>query len=132
MHPQFTLTLAIAGGGAIGSAARYWTGLAAAALWGTAFPWGTLIINIAGSFIIGLTATMTLPHGPLPASDTARAFVMAGFCGGYTTFSAFSLQTWDLLRAGQTAAALGNIAASVMLCLIATIAGHFLALRLGG
>ena len=117
-------------GGAIGSMARYWTALAAARLWGEAFPWGTLIINIAGSFIIGLVATSTLPHGPMPAPVTMRAFLMAGFCGGYTTFSAFSLQSWDLIRAGNYAGAMANVVGSVVLCLLAVIAGYLLGIRI--
>ncbi len=75
-------TLWIGIGGAIGSVARYWTGIWAARLLGVAFPWGTLAVNVVGSFIIGFVATATLAEGPLPASATLRSFVMAGFCGG--------------------------------------------------
>ncbi len=118
-------------GGAIGSMARYWTALAAARLWGEAFPWGTLVVNVAGSFVIGCFATLTLAGGPMPASMNARAFVMAGICGGFTTFSAFSLQSWDLMRSGAWIAATMNIVASVTLCLLALVAGHLLAMRAG-
>ena len=118
-------------GGAIGSMARYWAALAVARLWGEAFPWGTLLINVGGSFIIGVFATLTLPGGTMPASVNARAFVMAGFCGGFTTFSAFSLQSWDLIRSGAWMAAAANIAASVALCLLAVVAGSVLAARVG-
>ena len=124
-------TLWIGVGGAIGSIARYWTGIWAARLLGVDFPWGTLAVNVVGSFIIGFTATLTLAEGPLPASATMRAFIMAGFCGGYTTFSAFSLQSWDLFRAGQWLPAAVNIVASVTLCLAMVAAGHLLAMRLG-
>ena len=127
---MFVISLWVGLGGAIGSMARYWTALGAARLWGEAFPWGTLIINVAGSFIIGFIATGTLPHGPVPAPPAMRAFLMAGFCGGYTTFSAFSLQTWDLLRVGNYAGALANIAGSVLLCLLATICGYWLGARI--
>ena len=124
-------TLWIGVGGAIGSVARYWTGIWAARLLGFGFPWGTLAVNVVGSFIIGFTATVTLVEGPLPASATMRAFIMAGFCGGFTTFSAFSLQTWDLLRAGDWLVAGVNIVASVVVCLAMVAAGHLLAVRLG-
>jgi CrcB protein len=118
-------------GGAIGSIARYWTGIWTARLLGVAFPWGTLAVNVVGSFIIGFVATLTLAEGPLPASATMRAFIMAGFCGGYTTFSAFSLQSWDLMRAGEWMAAGANVVGSVVLCLAMVAAGHWLALRMG-
>ena len=124
-------SLWIALGGAIGSMARYWTGIAALRLCGPGFPWGTMIVNVIGSLIIGFFATWTLPQGPYPASDTMRALVMAGFCGGFTTFSAFSLQTWDLVRAGNWQAASLNVVGSVILCLLATVAGHVLAMRMG-
>lgn len=130
--PLISTSLLVGLGGALGSMGRYWTGLLAVRLWGEAFPWGTLVINVAGSFVIGLFGTLTLPGGPLPASAGARAFVMAGLCGGYTTFSAFSLQTWDLMRAGQWLAACGNVAGSVVLCLAAVMAGYWVALRVQG
>ena len=119
-------------GGALGSMGRFWTGLLVARLLGEAFPWGTLLINVLGSFVIGLFGTLTLPGGALPASVGARAFVMAGVCGGFTTFSAFSLQTWDLMRAGEWVAACGNVGGSVVLCLGAVMAGYWVALRVGG
>ncbi|MCW3473992.1 fluoride efflux transporter CrcB [Rhodovastum sp. RN2-1] len=124
-------TLWVALGGAVGSVARYWTGLAAARAWGEAFPWGTLTINVLGSFIIGFFATLTLPDGPMPASANLRVLVMVGFCGGYTTFSSFSLQTLTLVRAGDWPGAMANMALSVLLCLAAVTAGHMLAARLG-
>ena len=116
-------------GGALGSMGRYWTAVLAARLLGEAFPWGTLMINILGSFVIGFFGTLTLPGGPLPGSVGARAFVMAGICGGYTPFSAFSLQTWDLMRAGDWVGAGLNVAASVVLCLVAVAVGCWVALR---
>ncbi len=124
-------TVWIGVGGAIGSIARYWTGIWVARLLGVEFPWGTLAVNVAGSFIIGFVATLTVADGPLPASATLRAFIMAGFCGGFTTFSAFSLQSWDLLRAGNWLPACVNIVASVVLCLAMVAAGHMAAARLG-
>ncbi|WP_204279737.1 CrcB family protein, partial [Serratia marcescens] len=79
-------------------------------------PWGTILINVTGSFAIGLFGTLTLAQGRYPASETLRLFVMIGLCGGYTTFSSFSLQTLDLMRNGAMVRAGVNIAASVALC----------------
>ena len=118
-------------GGALGSMARFWTALLVARWCGEAFPWGTLLINVVGSFVIGWFASLTVAGGAMPAPVAARAFVMAGICGGFTTFSAFSLQTWELLRAGNWPAAAGNVVGSVVLCLAAVVAGHLLAVRLG-
>ena len=123
--------LYVALGGAIGSVGRYWTGLLAARLWGDGFPWGTLLINVLGSFVIGGFATLTLPDGPLPAGLNLRVFVIVGLCGGYTTFSSFSLQTFLLIRAGEWGAALANAMLSVVLCLAAVTLGSLLAMRLG-
>jgi len=114
-------------GGAIGSIARYWMGLAVARHLGEAFPWGTLLINIIGSFIIAYYGTLTMFGGPRPGSSEARLFVMVGFCGGFTTFSSFSMQTIDLLRGGESGRALAYIVSSVLLCLAATVLGHYLA-----
>jgi fluoride exporter len=119
--------LLVAAGGAAGSVARYAIGLAVARLTGPGFPWGTVLINIAGSFIIGWFAELTAPYGRMPATEATRALVMAGLCGGFTTFSAFSLQTLDLLRAGQTTRAIVNVVGSVVLCLLATALGMRLA-----
>ncbi|HEY2132775.1 MAG TPA: fluoride efflux transporter CrcB [Acetobacteraceae bacterium] len=123
--------LCVALGGAIGSVGRYWTGLVAARAWGEAFPWGTMVINILGSFVIGFFGTLTLPDGPLPADANMRAFVMVGLCGGYTTFSSFSLQTLVLIKAGDWAGAVGNAVLSVLLCLAAVALGTGLAARIG-
>src|SRR5579863_9196499 len=100
---------------------------AIAALTGPRFPWGTILINIAGSFVIGLFAYLTTPVGRVPVSFDMRAFVIAGFCGGYTTFSSFSLQTLELARTGHWLEAAGNIVLSVALCLFAVWAGYALA-----
>ncbi len=115
----------IALGSALGGVGRYWcTGLVSEHL-GAAFPWGTLLVNVAGSFIIGMVAPLSGPLGPPWApGPEARAFIMVGFCGGYTTFSAFSLQTLQLLREGQVLHALGNIVLSVAVCLIAVWLGY--------
>ena len=110
-------------GGALGSIARAWAGLAVARALGPRFPWGTILINILGSFVIAFFATLTAPAGRLPASDEARAFVLVGLCGGFTTFSSFSLQTVELARAGHPAQALANVLLSVVLCLAAAALG---------
>jgi len=88
----------IAIGSALGGMARYWCSGIAARLIGETFPWGTIIVNIVGSFIIGFFATLTGPDGRIFADTLTRQFVMIGFCGGYTTFSSFSLQTLALLQ----------------------------------
>jgi CrcB protein len=120
----------IALGGALGSMARFWLAIAVAEKLGQQFPWGTILINIVGSFVIGFFATVTGPGGRMAASFNARAFVMVGICGGFTTFSAFSLQTLDLARDSRWLQAGGNIALSVVLCLLAVWAGHALATAL--
>jgi CrcB protein len=118
-------------GGALGSLARYVIALWAAPV-SQSLPLGTIGINILGSFIIGLFGTLTLAHGRFPVAENVRVFVMVGFCGGFTTFSSFSLQTLDLLRSGATMRALINIVASVALCIAAVAAGHLLAAQLNG
>jgi CrcB protein len=123
--------LAVAVGSALGGMARYGLGILVARVVGTGFPWGTLLINVLGSFAIGLYGTLTLPDGPMPASFAARAFVMVGLCGGFTTFSSFSLQTMLLLQAGDVLEAAGYILGSVALCLAGTFLGYWLAIRLG-
>jgi CrcB protein len=123
--------LLIALGGALGSVARYWLALWAAPL-SRSLPWGTILINVGGSFAIGLFGTLTLAHGRYAVSEQARLFVMVGICGGFTTFSSFSLQSFDLLRSGAIARALLNIGLSVVLCLGAVAAGHALGARLNG
>jgi CrcB protein len=123
--------LLIAAGGAIGTLGRY--GLSALAMpISESLPWGTIIINILGSFIIGLFGTLTLATGKFPVSENMRLFVMVGLCGGFTTFSAFSLQTLDLLREGSMTRAAANIVLSVALCVGAVAAGHALAAWLNG
>ncbi len=121
----------IALGGAIGSMGRYWLGLRVALLSGLAFPWGTILINILGSLVIGFFATFTGPNGRVTVPLDASAFVMVGLCGGFTTFSAFSLQTSMLAQDGRWLQAGANILLSVTLCLIAVAVGHWLAKLFG-
>jgi CrcB protein len=118
----------IAVGSALGGIARFWCSGVVARLIGETFPWGTLIVNVTGSFVIGFFATLTGPDGRVFASTTTRQFVMVGLCGGYTTFSSFSVQTLNLMTDGEWFRAGGNIVLSVVLCLIAVWLGHILAL----
>jgi CrcB protein len=128
---SFTTCLYVMLGGALGSLARYLLALAAAPISGQ-LPLGTIAINILGSFVIGFFGTLTVAHGRYPVSDNLRLFVMVGICGGFTTFSSFSLQTLDLLRAGAVGRAAINVVASVLLCVLAVSAGHWLAAKLNG
>jgi CrcB protein len=117
----------IAVGGAFGSMARFWLAAFVAERLGPQFPWGTILINILGSFVIGFFATLSGPGGRFVASFNTRAFVMVGICGGFTTFSAFSLQTLDLARESRWLQAGGNVVLSVVACLFAVWVGHLLA-----
>lgn len=111
-------------GSALGGMGRYWCSGVAASLIGETFPWGTLIVNVLGSLVIGFFATMTGPDGRLFAGTPMRQFVMIGLCGGYTTFSSFSLQTLNLVNDGEWLYAGLNVAASVVACLLAVWLGH--------
>jgi CrcB protein len=123
-------SLLVAAGGAVGSLARYWASVAVVwLLGGESFPWATLGINVLGSFVIGVFAALTGADGRMAGDTTARLLVMVGLCGGFTTFSSFSLQTLMLLRSGLILTALANVAASVLLCLLATAGGIALVQR---
>lgn len=111
----------VALGGAAGSVVRYGTGLAATRLIGTGFPWGTFIVNIAGSFVIGLFVEAIARR--FGASEPLRLLLVTGFLGGFTTFSSFSLDTMALIERGETPLALAYVAASVALSLLAVAAG---------
>ncbi|HLK24784.1 MAG TPA: fluoride efflux transporter CrcB [Caulobacteraceae bacterium] len=114
----------IAAGSAIGGVARYALSNLVADMLGGTFPLGTLIVNITGSFVIGFFATLAGPDGRLLAPADIRQFVIVGLCGGYTTFSAFSLQTLALAQDGDFARAGLNVGASVALCLAAVWLGY--------
>ena len=128
---DLTTVLLVALGGALGTVARYLLALAALPISGS-LPWGTILINIFGSFVIGFFGTLTLSHGRYPVPEPLRLFVMVGICGGFTTFSSFSLQTLDLLRAGALGRAAFNVAGSVALCLAAVAIGHLAGAALNG
>ena len=118
----------VAIGGALGSVGRYWFSGLVARHFGEIFPWGTLLVNVSGSFVIGLFATLSGPDGRwLVASWFRQQFFMLGVCGGYTTFSSFSLQTLNLMEEGEWLYAGANVLLSVFCCLIAVWLGHILA-----
>lgn len=117
-------SLLVALGGALGSLTRYWINIAIVARTGEMFPWGTVLVNISGSFMIGLLASLTGPEGRWAVSPEFRLFMLVGFCGGYTTFSSFSLQTLALLQTGDPVRAGANILCSVVLCLFAVWLGY--------
>jgi CrcB protein len=110
----------VALGGALGSVARFWLANAIAAHLDEKFPFGTLFVNVTGSFLIGALAS----YSPLDARHL-RAFFMVGICGGYTTFSSFSLQNLQLMRDGNWPYATLNMAASLALCMIAVWLGFW-------
>lgn len=117
-------------GSGLGGLARWWVSGAVASRFGETFPWGTLLVNVTGSVAIGFFAGLTGPEGRVFAPPTVRQFFMLGVCGGYTTFSSFSLQTLHLAGSGEWVRAGANVAGSVVLCLAGVWAGHVLALAL--
>lgn len=119
-----THLLLAAAGGAIGASLRYLTSLAAVRLLGTSFPWGTLVVNVAGSFAMGLLIAIL---GRLSSGgDSLRVFVAVGILGGFTTFSAFSLDFVTLYERGQLAVAAGYVLTSVIVSIVALFAGLWL------
>lgn len=120
------MPLWIAAGTAIGGVARYWCSGLIAHLIGETFPFGTLFVNLLGSFLIGLVAELTGPDGRLLIASEHRQFLMLGVFGGFTTFSSFSLQTLNLAQDGEWLYVGANIVLSVLLCLIGVWAGYAL------
>jgi fluoride exporter len=129
--------LYVAVGGVAGSVGRYWvTRLAAGALSGR-FPWSTILVNLVGSFVIGFFSVVVAPDGALAMSAEPRTFAVVGMCGGFATVS-FCLQTLELLRAGDSAEVASNMLsavifsiAAVILCIVAVMLGHALAMYIG-
>ena len=118
----------VAIGGALGSVSRFWLSDVVARQFGETFPWGTIVINVTGSFVIGVIGALTVPEGRMDSQSRAFAtqFFMYGICGGYTTFSSFSLQTLNLLRDREWLYAGGNVVLSVVLCMAAVWLGWML------
>jgi fluoride exporter len=122
--------ISVALGSIVGGVARYLVSVLFVSQFGSGFPWATLFVNVTGSFIIGFYAALTGPDGRLFVSPRQRQFVMVGICGGYTTFSAFSLETLRLVQSGNVQAASLNLVASVVGWMTAVWIGHALAARL--
>jgi CrcB protein len=120
----------VALGGALGSMARFWLSGLVAGKFGESFPFGTLIVNITGCFILGVFATLAGTEGRLLVSPGFRIFFIFGICGGYTTFSSFSLQTLNLARDGEWLWAGLNVLGSVALCMLGVWLGHLLAVAI--
>lgn len=117
----------VALGSAIGGVGRYWLSGWIARRFGEFFPVGTLVVNVTGSFLIGVVAGLSDPDGHFLINPSGRQFLMAGILGGYTTFSSFSLQTLSLARNGEWFYAVANAALSLFLCLLAVWLGHIAA-----
>ena len=117
-------SLYVLAGSALGGLARFWLSAWMVGLLGPRLPWGTLLINVLGSFVIGWFGALTGSGGRLAVSEEVRAFVMVGLCGGFTTFSSFSLQTLVLLQQDEFGWAVANVAGSVALCLACVAAGY--------
>jgi CrcB protein len=120
----------VALGGALGSVARYACGGAVTQFAGGAFPFGTIVVNVSGSLLIGVLAALSVPDGRILLPPSARLFTMTGICGGYTTFSGFSLETFNLMRDREWLQAGANVVLSVALCLIAVWLGYVGGLKL--
>src|SRR5437868_14296155 len=121
----------VAGGGALGSVARYWLSGVIDRRFGETFPWGTLLVNVSDCLVIGFFATDTGTEGRLLVRPEWRLAFMAGVCGGYTTYSSLGLQTLNLTMEGDWIRAAANVVLSVVLCLGAVWLGHLSAATLG-
>jgi fluoride exporter len=118
----------VALGGALGSVSRFWLGGLIASRFGETFPFGTLLVNVTGSFLIGILGALTIPEGRMDSQSRALVtqLLMTGVCGGYTTFSSFSRDTLNLIHDREWLYAGGNIILSVVLCMIAVWLGYLL------
>ena len=128
---MLSLYLSVAIGGAVGSVSRFAISGIMLNRFGPAFPWGTLTVNILGSFLIGLLFFVVTPEGKLDLSLNVRQLFIAGFCGGFTTFSSFSLEALTHIRAGDPGKAALYVVASVLLCLAAVWMGYAAAMLIG-
>ena len=117
--------LAIAGGGAVGAVLRYWLSSGVYTLTGRGLPYGTLVVNVLGSLVMGFLYIWLLER--MPGGVAVRAFLLVGLLGAFTTFSTFSLETLNLMEAGQIARAVLNTLLSVVLCVAAAALGVMLA-----
>jgi fluoride exporter len=117
-------------GSALGGAGRFLCSGFVARHVGETFPWGTMFVNVVGSFIIGFVNSLMTADGEYLMGTPARQFIMVGFCGGYTTFSSFSLQTLNLVRDGEMSTAAANVGGSVLACLTSVSLGHLAAIAI--
>jgi CrcB protein len=121
--------ISVALGSMVGAVARFLVSVLSVSEFGDRFPWGTLFVNVTGSLVIGFYAALTGPDGRVFVSPRQRLFVMVGFCGGYTTFSAFSLETLRLVQSGNIRTALAYIFVSIITWLVSVWIGHALGAR---
>lgn len=117
-----TPLLQVAIGGALGASARYLTNVTATRIMGHGYPWATLVVNVLGSFLMGVLVVALARKG----GNAFAPLLMTGVLGGFTTFSAFSLDAFTLFERGQTGAAIGYVAGSVILSLAAIVVGILL------
>jgi len=122
--------IAVVLGSIVGAVSRFLVSVLSVSQFGDGFPWGTLFVNVTGSFAIGFYAALTGPDGRLFAGPRQRLFVMVGFCGGYTTFSAFSLETLRFVQSGKLQTALVYLLVSAITWIAGVWIGHALAARL--
>lgn len=127
LDDRLQVYLAIALGALLGGVARALASEGVLLLTGPGFPWGTLLVNGLGSFLIGLYATLSAHDGRIVGTAYQHQFVMTGFCGGFTTFSIFSLETLQLLQSGASGLAALNLGLSLLVWLLAVALGHLLA-----
>jgi CrcB protein len=123
-----TRVLAIAAGGAVGALLRYWTSIAVHSRFGTAFPYGTLAVNVLGSLLMGFLYIWLIDR--FAAGPALRAFLLIGVLGAFTTFSTFSMETLNLMEAGHPGKALANVFVSVIVCVAAAGLGVLAARQL--
>jgi fluoride exporter len=122
--------VSVALGSVVGGVTRYLVSVLFMSQFSDGFPWSTLFVNVTGSFVIGFYSALTGPDGRLFVTPRQRQFVMVGICGGYTTFSAFSLETLRLVQTGKFQAASLNVGISIIGWMVAVWVGHTLATRL--